>query len=231
MYVARVCLEQRAQFGRPRGRLQTRSSAVSHAVDCLLDLVFGANGEPRAARRWLREGWTRRHGAGGQRRGRWAAQIRPVWPQLRRERGLSRTLISRGGYVNRYKSRSSGRHGRITGAFDGVAVRTGACGVRAVHWGQAAARGMTARPSRMALLEHDQSVARFGKRYGAPSGPDTAPSGSHGADGCTWCTNRSADASGTCRIASYGRRSAHIVSSAHSEKNACNGRLNGRLKT
>ena len=66
-------------------------------------------------------------------------------------------------------------------------------------------------------------------RREARSGQETAPIGSGRARGWSRVTVGSADASETCRVASYGRRHAHIAHLLNSKKNACNGRLNGRL--
>ena len=60
-------------------------------------------------------------------------------------------------------------------------------------------------------------------------GPEAAPSGPGGS--VTWSSAMlgSADASGACHVAAYGRRRAHIAPSAHRKKNACNGRIYSRL--
>ena len=63
----------------------------------------------------------------------------------------------------------------------------------------------------------------------ASRGPWAAPSGSCGTVRWSRVTLGSADASGTFRVASHGRRHAHFAPSAYIKKNACNGRLNGRL--
>ena len=66
-------------------------------------------------------------------------------------------------------------------------------------------------------------------RREARGGQEAAPIGSAGARRWSRVTVSSADASETCRVASYGRRHAHIAHLLNSKKNACNGRLNGRL--
>ena len=66
-------------------------------------------------------------------------------------------------------------------------------------------------------------------RREARGGQEAAPIGSGGARRWSRVTVGSADASETCRVASYGRRHAHIAHLLNSKKNACNGRLNGRL--
>ena len=65
--------------------------------------------------------------------------------------------------------------------------------------------------------------------YARVGGQEAAPIGSGGAMRWSRVTVSSADASETCRAASYGRRHAHIAHLLNSKKNACNGRLNGRL--
>ena len=63
----------------------------------------------------------------------------------------------------------------------------------------------------------------------ALGGPEAAPSGSGGTARWSRAMLGSADASGACHVAAYGRRRAHIAPSAHSKKNACNGRIYSRL--
>ena len=78
------------------------------------------------------------------------------------------------------------------------------------------------------------SVARFGTcerngRREALSGPDATPSGSGGSSRWSSTTVGSDGAMVTFCLASNGRRHAHIVPFYHRKKNACNGRLDGRL--
>ena len=63
----------------------------------------------------------------------------------------------------------------------------------------------------------------------APGGPWAASCGSCGPPRWSRVTLGSAGASGTSSVASHGRRCAHIAPFAHSKKNACNGRIYGRL--
>ena len=63
----------------------------------------------------------------------------------------------------------------------------------------------------------------------APGGPWAASGGSCGPPRWSRVTLGSAGASGTCCVASHGRRHTHIAPSAHRKKNACNGRIYGRL--
>ena len=63
----------------------------------------------------------------------------------------------------------------------------------------------------------------------ASRGPWAAPSGSCGTVRWSRVTLGSADASGTFRVASHGRRHAHFAPSAYKKKNACNGRLDSGL--
>ena len=63
----------------------------------------------------------------------------------------------------------------------------------------------------------------------ASRGPWAAPSGSCGTVRWSRVTLGSADASGTFRVASHGRRHTHNAPSTHSKKNACNGRIYGPL--
>ena len=65
-------------------------------------------------------------------------------------------------------------------------------------------------------------------RREARGGQEAAPIGSGGARRWSRVTVGSEDASETCRVASYGRRHAHFAPSRLIEKNACNGRRNGR---
>ena len=62
-----------------------------------------------------------------------------------------------------------------------------------------------------------------------PGGPWAASSGSCGPTRWSSVTLGSAGASGTCCVASHGRRHTHIAPSAHRKKNACNARIYGRL--
>ena len=63
----------------------------------------------------------------------------------------------------------------------------------------------------------------------APGGPWAASGGSCGPPWWSRVTVSSEGASGTCCVASHGRRHTHIAPSAHRKKNACNGRIYGRL--
>ena len=63
----------------------------------------------------------------------------------------------------------------------------------------------------------------------APGGPWAASGGSCGPPRWFRVTLGSAGASGTCCVASHGRRHTHIAPSAHRKKNACNGRIYSRL--
>jgi len=63
----------------------------------------------------------------------------------------------------------------------------------------------------------------------APGGPWAASGGSCGSPRWSRVTLGSAGASGTCCVASHGRRHTHIAPSAHRKKNACNGRIYARL--
>ena len=63
----------------------------------------------------------------------------------------------------------------------------------------------------------------------APGGPWAASCRSCGPPRWSRVTLGSAGASGTCCVASHGRRHTHIAPSAHRKKNACNGRIYGRL--
>ena len=66
-------------------------------------------------------------------------------------------------------------------------------------------------------------------RREARGGQEAAPIGSGGARRWSRVTLGSAGASGTCHVASYGRRRAHITPFCYRKKNVCNGRPDGRL--
>ena len=80
----------------------------------------------------------------------------------------------------------------------------------------------------LATTSLDLGHARVTARE-APGGPWAASGGSCGPPRWSRVTLGSAGASGTCCVASHGRRHTHIAPSAHRKKNACNGHIYGRL--
>ena len=193
----------------------------------------GAVGKLGAARRRLGAGRLRWYGGTGSRWGRQAPRRRDSGASTMRERGCCAGTLTRFCGASTVTQRPNGRRSRMPDAGEGATVLMGSYDVRGVHWAQAAGHGAAVRPSRQTCSNTVSTCSirtreRNGRR-GPLSGPEAVASGLGGARRWSRVTLGSAGASGTARVASHGRRHAHLAPYAHRKKNACNGRPNGRL--